>query len=609
MKTKLITLVAMVFWAVCVQGQTVPVFDGVKLKTERASVNTPNSDMASAIDGDELIYNSTVKVEGKTKNKTQMMYDVFSSVIQPGGMLAKQGEHRTRMVTRLHEGPVCICQKTGEVYLTQSYDEETDIQHIVFKKENVRLGITLLKKQGDQWTETGNFPYNSKTASVAHPAVSQSGDTLIFVSDREGGFGGTDLYYSVRKNGQWGEPVNMGKEINTAGMEMFPNWSADGTLFFASDARNGQGGLDIYYTNFKNGKLSDILTFASPVNSSADDFGFIPGPAERYAYFSSNRGGGEGLDDIYVVQPEEYKLDLLVRSTYTDKPVADAKVLVKDEKGKVAQEGITGPDGRLPLKLDMNKRYALTVSKPGYYDKQQELNLTTSGEFAGKDQVVYIDPSHRLLGQVVNILGDEPIAGAAIAIARDGVKTDAATTDAQGYFKADVMPDHQYKVTADAPNYFGTDVEFTTEGMQPGEVFYYFQLYPLDAGTRIGLKNIYYDYDKYNIRPDATGDLDRLAEMLKKYPDVAIRLESHTDCRGTDEYNQKLSERRAKAALDYLAGKGVDRSRIESIGLGESQLVNQCADGIDCSEEQHQENRRTVFEITRSKVTKKEQSK
>ncbi len=353
---------------------------------------------------------------------------------------------------------------------------------------------------------------------------------------------------------------------------------------------------------------SDILTFDSDINSKADDFGYIPGPEERFAYFSSNRNGGQGGDDIYVVLPEEYTFNLLVISSFTDRPVANVKVEIKNERGNVVAESTTDEAGRTPLKLEMNKRYELLATKSGYFDKTKDINMTAEGEFVNKEEVLYIDPSHRLQGQVVNIFGDEPIEGSTITIAQDGKPVDSATTDADGYFKADIQPEHNYLVTAAADNFFGTDIEFSTAGMEPGELFYYFQLYPLDAGTRIGLNNIYFDYDKHDIRPDAVRVLDRMVETLAKYPDINIKLEAHTDSRGTDEYNQRLSERRAKATLDYLVRKGIDKSRIEAVGLGETQLVNECADGVDCSEEKHQENRRTVFEIKKSKVTQKTSS-
>lgn len=606
MKKIYLTGLAFLVVGLVAHAQTEKVFDDVKLTIENASVNTPNSDFASTMDGDELVYNSAVKVSGKKKNENYLLYDVFKSTIQPVGRLAEQGESRSMMTTKIHEGPMSICEATDEMYMTESYTEETDVKNIVFKKENVRLGIMMYTKANGEWKKDKKFPFNSRDYSVAHPSFSPSGDTLIFVSDMPGGYGGTDLYYTVREDGEWGDPVNLGSKINTAGMEMFPSWEADGTLFFASDSLGGKGGLDVFYAQFKKDQVGEVLTFDNEINSDADDFGFFTGPDRRYAYFSSNRSGGEGSDDIYVVLPEEFKLSVLVISTNTDKAVPEAQIVVKDEDGRVAAEGITDAAGRLPLKLAMNKKYELTASKLGYYDKLHAINLTAVGEFASKEEIVYIDPSHRLKGQVVNILGNSPVEGAMATIERDGVPVDTAYTDAEGFFKADIQPGRNYLVTAEADNFFGADVEFETAGMEPGELFYLFQLYPLDAGTRIGLTNIYYDFNKYTIRPDAARDLDRLAQTMQKYPDLEIRFESHTDARGTDEYNMKLSQRRAKATLDYLVRKGIDTNRMEYEGFGEGQLVNDCSDGVECTEEQHQENRRTVFLITKSKVTRQE---
>jgi len=610
MKVKFLTGLALLLFVVSTNAQTKKAFDDVTISIENAPVNTKSSDFASTIDNGRLIYNLEVKVQGKKKKESYMLYDVFSYQTQADGSLPKGGESESVFETNIQEGPMTVCEATGEMYLTQSYEKETDIENIVFKKEYVRLGITMFKRAEKGWVEVGQFPFASKEYSIGHPSVSQTGDTIVFISDMPGGCGGTDLYYSVRKNGEWQQPVNLGAAVNTAGMEMFPNWQADGTLFFASDGREGKGGLDIYYADFKDGKASDVLTFDNEINSKADDFGFIPGPVERYAYFTSNREGGQGGDDIYVVLPEEYKIQLQALSTFTEKPVPEAKIEVKNEKGKVVQEYTTDDAGNATLKLKMGERHNLLATKSGYYDMQKEINLTTEGVFANKEEVIYMDPSHRLRGQVVNILGDEPIEGADITIEREGLVVDHTQTDTNGYFKADIQPDRNYVVSAEADNFLATDIEFSTAGMEPGELFYYFQLYPLDAGTRIGLNNIYYDFNKYNIRQDAARVLDRMSEALLKYQDIDIRLEAHTDSRGTDEYNQKLSERRAKATLDYLVRKGIDRKRMEGIGLGETQLVNECGDGVDCSEEKHQENRRTVFEIMKSKkITKRDQPK
>ena len=168
-----------------------------------------------------------------------------------------------------------------------------------------------------------------------------------------------------------------------------------------------------------------------------------------------------------------------------------------------------------------------------------------------------------------------------------------------------IEPNQMYNVTVSADNYFGTEVNVSTVGMDPGTLSYFFQLYSLNVGTRIELNNIYYDLDKYNIREDAARELDRLVDVLVKYPDIDIRLESHTDSRACEDYNLELSEKRARSTFIHLVSKGIEPRRIQYVGLGKTLLVNDCEDGVSCSEEQHAENRRTVVEILKAKVTKR----
>ena len=117
------------------------------------------------------------------------------------------------------------------------------------------------------------------------------------------------------------------------------------------------------------------------------------------------------------------------------------------------------------------------------------------------------------------------------------------------------------------------------------------------VGDIINIGNIYYDLDKYFIRPDAAVELNKLVSTMIKYPNLKIELRSHTDSRGSDSYNMRLSDNRAKAAVEYLVSKGIDASRMVAKGYGESILTNQCRNGINCSNQEHQANRRTEFKI------------
>ncbi|HKJ44044.1 MAG TPA: OmpA family protein, partial [Sunxiuqinia sp.] len=349
---------------------------------------------------------------------------------------------------------------------------------------------------------------------------------------------------------------------------------------------------------------SEIKTFGGTINSSADDFGLVVHPNQRSAYFASNRPGGQGDDDIYYLKMKEFMFNVVTMSNYTKRAVAGANVNIVDESGNVAATGKTDESGKLAVKLDVDKKYTLIASLDNYNEKVIDLDMTDQGDFVDKDYKVYMDPIFRFKGDVVDILGNVPIPDALITI-NNGTKTDSIYADYQGKFNYNVVPGNEYKVNVSAYNFFETDLSFNTTGMKPGVIDYLVQLNSLDVGSRIELKNIYYDLDKANIRPDAARELDKLVAVMKEYPDLQIRLESHTDSRGSDEYNMELSNRRAQSAYDYLISKGIDGDRIEHVGLGESQPVNKCGNGVPCTEEEYAKNRRTVFEIMKAKVTRR----
>ena len=580
-------------------------FDEVDMSIDTLDINTPYSDFGPAIIDNELIFSSFSDDEkASAKKNDKAFYDLFSSNLNPIGNIETPRRKLTTLISKYHEGPLTFCEKTGELFLTQSNWENPQEVNIVFKKRNIRLGIVIYDKTALSWEFKEKFPYNSSEYSVAHPTINSSGDTLVFVSDMPGGQGMTDLYYSARVDGKWSEPVNLGPKVNTAGKEMFPFLNIDGTLVFSSDGHRGKGNLDLFYIDFPVTASSELKTFDGKINSPADDFGLVVHPNQRSGYFASNRGGGVGDDDIYYLKMEEFRFNILTMSNYTKRSVAGANVNIIDENGEVAATGKSDESGKLSVMLPVDKKYTLIASIENYTEKVVDLDLTTEGNFVDRNFKVYMDPIFDFKGEVVDILGNIPIPDALVTI-DNGSKTDSVYADYQGLLTYHIEPGNNYKVNVSAYNFFATDLEFNTTGMKPGVIDYLIQLNSLDAGTRIELKNIYYDLAKWNIRPDAAKELDKLVNVLNEYPDLQIRLESHTDSRGSDEFNMELSQKRSKSAYDYLVSKGIAPDRVEHVGLGETQLVNQCDDGVDCTEEQHAENRRTVVEILKAKVTRR----
>lgn len=196
----------------------------------------------------------------------------------------------------------------GEKKLNASAIFTNDGKRMFFNEANVtdavpnlKLNLSMMQKTDTGWNKVEEFPFNSEEYSVAHPALSTNEDTLYFSSDMSGGFGGMDLYFSVRTNGNWSKPINLGGEINTEGHEVFPFYHKTGKLYFSSDGQFESKGLDIFYINLNN-KSRVITRLPEPINSKYSEHGFIMNDEETFGYFSSDREGGLGKDDIYGVR-------------------------------------------------------------------------------------------------------------------------------------------------------------------------------------------------------------------------------------------------------------------------------------------------------------------
>ncbi|MGQ7869569.1 OmpA family protein [Sunxiuqinia sp. sy24] len=580
-------------------------FDAVNMTIDTLAINTPYSDFGPAIIEDELVFLSFSEKDGKKSDKpNKVFYDLYSTKLNAFGEAMGDRTRMNTVVSKYHEGPLTYCKNTGELFLTQSNWENPQEENMVFIKKNIRLGIVIYEKSGSRWSVKEKLPFNSSEYSVAHPTISVTGDTLIFVSDMPGGSGETDLYYTVRTADGWADPINLGPKVNSSGKEMFPFLNTDGSLVFSSDGLGGAGKLDLFYIEFPIRASSQRSTFAGEVNSPEDDFGMVVHPNQQGGYFASNRSGGQGSDDVYFLRFEDYVFDVIAMSSKTKEILPGTHVNIIDEEGRVAASGSTNDEGRLEVQLEGNTKYTLVATNEEYMEKILDLDMADKTGFVDGNLEVYLDPEFVFKGQVVDIMGNVPIPDALLMVS-DGTKLDSILTDDKGTFTYNLESDKKYRVDVSAYNYFGTEIEFNTMGMDMGVFDYLIQLYSLDAGSRIALKNIYYDFGEWSLRPEAKRELDRLAKVLEEYPDIQIILESHTDSRGTDEFNMDLSNKRSETAADYIISKGISARRLEWVGFGETQLVNECDGSIPCTEEQHYENRRTVVEIRKSKVTRR----
>ncbi len=493
---------------------------------DNLNINGDLIDYGSTVYDNKLIFASSRDLPAYTKRtikwNNQPFTNLYTSEINTDGSLGIAKLFSNKINSRYDESTPVFTKDGKTVYFTRSnsYDRKlaTNVQG------TTGLKIYKSKFENNKWTEAVALPFNSDQFSTAHPALSPDDKILYFSSDMPGSIGESDLFkVSIDGNESYGTPMNLGKNINTPGRETFAFVSGDNELYFASDARQGLGGLDIYTSKINaDGTFTAPINIGEPVNSNTDDFAFYIDSKTKKGYFSSNRSNGKGYDDIYSLTELTklrcvQALNGVITDEQTKQIIPYAQVILSDSKmNKIAQ--IEAND-RGEYKFDVNcgEQYYIKTFKQDYETKEMKATIVKT---SGKTTVD-------------------------IAIGKKIIE-----------MKADD-----------------------------------------DIFVKMGIKIIYFDLDRSFIRQDAALELEKVLDVMNQYPNMVVDVRSHTDSRQTTDYNAALSKRRAKATIEWLVNNGLAKARLTAKGYGESQLVNKCADGIDCTEEEHQANRRSEFII------------
>lgn len=496
-------------------------------KVTNAGINSVNSDFSPAFLGDSaIVFSSTRATQKALVSKHNWTGESYTNLyvttqLSKKGSLEKDSTSLPKglngQINKFYNESSAVFTKDGKtMYFTRN--NQLKLSAKTDTLNTVLLKIYKATYDGKKWGNVKELPINNDNYSCAHPALSADEKEMYFTSNQPGSKGMSDIYkVAILENDTYGTPENLGDKINTEGRETFPFITKDNVLIFASDARAGLGGLDLYYVHLDS-QYKQVKTFGAPINSAQDDFGLIYKDALQDGFFTSNRSEDNlGKDDIYSFKslelPKLFKVAAAVQQEQSNTPVEAQVTLLDQDKNPIAQ--VTAKDGKVTFPdLEQGKKYFVTVIHPDFE--------TYEGPVAFK-------------GKETNLV-----------------------------------------------------FELKKKELELTEV---------DLAKILGIRIIYFDLDKHFIRTDAALELQKIADIMKQYPQMKIDVRSHTDSRSAADYNLQLSQKRADATRAWLIKQGIAAVRLTAHGYGESKLVNQCADGIKCSDVQHQENRRSEFII------------
>lgn len=498
----------------------------------------------------------------------------------------------------------------------------SDGQMIFLSKQNAAdqtgLDIYVSKLNGTIWTIPENIGANVNSKYWdAHPSISNDRKSLYFASNRPGGFGGYDIWVTHFVNGKWSDAENLGPQINSSANERYPYIFFDSkTLYLSSDREGGLGGFDIYMSKMdKNGNWAKPINAGLAFNSNRDEISFIIEPSGQWAYFASDREGGFGNLDIYKIEvPEVMRPDkvIAVKGKVLDSEgnPLDAIIVAKDlETGEELFRAESNSEtGEYMLALPVGKVYSLLImSGDNYISKEEKLDLSDVQfyqEVKNDYSLYYSEKKVFITGRISDYYSDEPIgAQIRVEVLETGEEIAKFYSDLKnGRYQVEVPVDRNYNISVTANNYFfESEKIYTQSEIQTNEkIEKNFRLKLVKVGEKIKINNILFDVNKASLRPETFVELNRAAELLKKYTEIGIEIGGHTDSTGSEAYNVKLSQERCDSVKSYLLKQGIEEYRIVTKGYGESQPV---ADNR--TEQGRQLNRRTEFTIIETKDLKK----
>lgn len=456
------------------------------------NINTAFPEYSPVISADQrmIIFTSRrpENTGGKIDSRDQMPFeDIYVSTMDDNGVWSKAVPMGQNINTAGHEATIGI-----------SADGQ---QLLIYKDDQGDGNIYLSYQQGNMWGTPAKLTDNVNSKDWEPSAtITPDGNTLYFSSNRPGGFGGTDIYRSMRlPNGEWSKPTNVGSPINTIYDEDAPSILADGlTLYYASNGVQSMGGYDILSSTLNDDKTwTTPVNVGYPVNTADDDIFFAPTPDNTHAYYSSaSSENGKGEKDICLLtfpEKQENPLTVLtgeITSIFGGVPPGTIITVTDIESGEMmGQYQPNSATGKYVIILPPGRNYSITYEAVDYLYQSDNVNISDTSAYQVIDRPVLLEP--------------------------------------------------------------------------------------LSVGQKIVVRNIFFPSGSSVLAPESKAELDKLVKIMTDYPKLILEIAGHTDAAGGEEMNQKLSEQRAQSVANYLVEKGIDKSRVRTVGFGESKPIAQ----------------------------------
>lgn len=513
-----------------------PIFSFSNLKS--LSINSDASDYGVFFRGDTLIFSSArgqILSDKSSPRTGQYHTNLYKTVKEKDGEYSSPKLFSLSSYSVYNESTPVFSSDGNLMFYTQNFIDKGYKNKLV--NEGFKLYKSVLKNR--IWESTECVTFSQKDSiKIAHPSLSPDGKFLYFASNMPGTFGDSDLFrIAITQEGDFGKIEHLSDKINTEGRESFPHITNKNILIFASNGHPGMGGLDLYSIDLSDPNAG-VISLGPDVNSAFDDFAMVLSTDLTKGYFTSNRPGGLGNDDIYSLDAKEIQIDKVILPSISK---IDIKGVIKDEVSNEAMANVS---------IALTDRANVEIAKT---KTDENGSYTFNGVNPNSDYTLKLTKYDKIVRLI-------PIS---------------------------VLDKDLYTAIITSKNLVIPNIDITKISTKLGK----------DLAKDLKIDQIYFDFNKFDIRPDAQLDLDNLVAFMNLNPSIRIEIGSHTDSVGSSVSNLLLSQNRADATLNYIVAQGVDSSRLSSVGYGESRLVNNCTNGVKCTKEEHQKNRRSTFVI------------